>query len=378
MQNRVQAICRVALACMLAHCVVNSRGALAISIELNDAAAARMERRNAARNGRLPLPLPGTPDTRALSTRISAMGINLGASTLIRIFKAESELEIWMHKDGVYVHFATYPICYWSGTSGPKLREGDRQTPEGFYTITSDQLHRGGRWPRSLDIGFPNTYDRTHHRTGSHILVHGGCNSVGCFAVTDAVNTEIYDIVSASLRLDTLHVPVHVFPFRMSEENLIAHASDPWIEFWRNLKQGYDSFERTRLPPRMSVCGRSYQVADAVPGEGHRSAPLTHCPSAISVPRAIVLAQPGAVQPIAAVAPPQLSPAPAAVKQTPVKGATVAHTYAAATPKVRKNRSATQRCGARSRCRARTKSARQKVWRKARKHAEVGGRIRVR
>ena len=376
MQNRVQAICRVALACMLAHCVVNSRGALAISIELNDAAAARMERRNAARNGRLPLPLPGTPDTRALSTRISAMGINLGASTLIRIFKAESELEIWMHKDGVYVHFATYPICYWSGTSGPKLREGDRQTPEGFYTITSDQLHRGGRWPRSLDIGFPNTYDRTHHRTGSHILVHGGCNSVGCFAVTDAVNTEIYDIVSASLRLDTLHVPVHVFPFRLSEENLVAHAGDAWTGFWRNLKQGYDSFERTGLPPRISVCERTYQVNDAVPGEGHRSAPVTLCPSAISV--AIGFAQPGAVRPIAAVAPPELSPAPAAVNQTQVKGATVAKTYAAVTPKARKNRSATQRCGVRSRCRAGTRSARQKVWRKARKHAEVGGRIRVR
>ena len=68
---------------------------------------------------------------------------------LIRIFKAESELEIWMQKDRSYVHFATYPICYWSGKLGAKLREGDRQSPEGFYTITPNQLHEGGRWPRA-------------------------------------------------------------------------------------------------------------------------------------------------------------------------------------------------------------------------------------
>ena len=67
---------------------------------------------------------------------------------LIRIFKEESELEMWMQKGERYVHFATYPICHWSGTLGPKLAEGDKQTPEGFYTITRRQLHRIGRWPR--------------------------------------------------------------------------------------------------------------------------------------------------------------------------------------------------------------------------------------
>ena len=381
----MQTICRVALALMLPQCVANTGNALAISIELKDAAAARMERRNAARDGRLLLPLPDTPNTSALPTRIAAMGVNLGASTLIRIFKAESELEIWMHKDGVYVHFATYPICYWSGTSGPKLREGDRQTPEGFYTITSEQLHGGGRWPRSLDIGFPNAYDRTHQRSGSHILVHGGCNSVGCFAVTDAVNAEIYDIVSASLRLDTLHVPVHVFPFRMSEENLAAHASDAWISFWRNLKHGYDSFERTRLPPRIRVCEGSYQIDDAVPGEGHRAGPLTLCPPAISAPsaEAIQVAQHAPVQSIAAVAPPEFSPKPSASNQSPRASATVANTPAAATPRARKNRSGAQMCSIRSRCRARTRSARQKVRRKAERNyaggrGEMGRRIKVR
>lgn len=244
--------------------------ALAISDQFNDAAAERTARKSAAREGRLDLPLPGTPDTDNLLGRLDAMGLSLGSPVLIRIFKSESELEIWMRKDGTYVRFATYPICYWSGALGPKLREGDRQTPEGFYVITADQLHHGNRWPRSLDIGYPNTFDRSLGRDGSHILVHGGCNSVGCFAMTNAVNAEVYTLVSAALQaaVHSEHaVPVHVFPFRMNEENIAAYAVDRWQDFWSNLKEGYDSFARTHLPPRISVCGQKYRVEDTLPGQ---------------------------------------------------------------------------------------------------------------
>ncbi len=184
--------------------------------------AARLERRQAAREGRLSLPLPGTPDTEAPLSRLASVGVKLGARTMIRVFKAESEFEVWVQKDGAYVHFATYPVCFWSGKLGPKLREGDRQTPEGFYTITSEQLHFGDRWQRSLDIGFPNVFDRINGRTGSVILVHGGCDSSGCFAMTNKVSEEIYEIVAASLRSGQQYVPVHVFPFRMSAENIAA------------------------------------------------------------------------------------------------------------------------------------------------------------
>lgn len=237
----------------------------------------RQLRWRAARSGALSLPLPGTPDVTKLPQRLAAGGVVLGAPLLIRIFKAESELEVWMKKDASYIRIATYPICYWSGTVGPKLREGDRQTPEGLYTITPRQLHHGGRWRRSLDIGYPNAFDRAHRRTGSAILVHGGCDSTGCFAMTDPVNAELYDLVAAALEAGARHVPVHVFPFRMTDTKLGAAPAGPWTTFWSDLKQAYDTFERTHLPPHVSVCAHRYHVraatgADDVPG------PVALCP----------------------------------------------------------------------------------------------------
>lgn len=233
----------------------------------DNAAAERLARWRAAKVGRLTLPLPGTPDTNQPMTRLAAAGLTLGAPMLIRIFKAESELEVWIKKRNSYVRFATYPVCYWSGALGPKLREGDRQTPEGFYTLTERELHHGGRWRRSLNIGYPNAFDRVNGRSGSNILVHGGCDSIGCFAMTDAVNTELFDLVSAALRSGTESVQLHVFPFRMTDANLAAHPAGKWTEFWNDLKLGHDSFERTRLPPNISVCGRRYRVRDNSPFE---------------------------------------------------------------------------------------------------------------
>lgn len=240
------------------------------------AAAERIERWRAARAGRLKLPLPGTPDTERPLGRLFAAGLRVGAPMMIRIFKAESMLEVWMQRGSTYVPFAVYPVCYWSGTLGPKLREGDRQTPEGFYTLTEDLLHHGGRWRRSLNIGYPNAFDRINARSGSAILVHGGCDSSGCFAMTDAVNAELYDLVSAAFRAGVHHVPVHVFPFRMTESAMTAHAGGAWRAFWDDLKLGYDSFERTRLPPHISVCGKRYRIEDALRG-GREAGAITLC-----------------------------------------------------------------------------------------------------
>ncbi|WP_072390050.1 murein L,D-transpeptidase family protein [Hyphomicrobium sp. CS1GBMeth3] len=239
--------------------------------------AQRQDRWRAAKNGRLSLPLPGTPDTSILPARLAAAGIDGGAPLLIRIFKADSQLEVWAKRRGTYVLFETYPICYWSGTIGPKLREGDRQAPEGFYSITMRHLHHGGRWRRSLNVGYPNPFDRINGRTGSAILVHGGCDSSGCFAMTDPVNAELYDLVSATLEAGAAHVPVHVFPFRMTDEKMAAAPTGRWTDFWRDLKRGYDSFERSRLPPHISVCGRRYRTRDATMFE-REAEPIAMCP----------------------------------------------------------------------------------------------------
>jgi murein L,D-transpeptidase YafK len=212
------------------------------------------------------LPLPGTPDLAKFDDRLKAQGVALGAPIFLRIFKLESELEIWMEKDGRYQKFATYPICLWSGRLGPKLREGDRQSPEGFYAVTKDELNPNSRWHRSFSLGFPNAFDRAQGRTGSFIMVHGGCQSVGCFAMTNNVVDEIWELVTSALDQGQLAFSVQVFPFRMTEKNLAARKGDRWSGFWADLKKGYDSFERTRLPPMVSVCDDRYVIADGVLG----------------------------------------------------------------------------------------------------------------
>ncbi len=267
-------VCR-ALSLALAGTLAIAGPVAAVTIEIDDVAPDRVERQRAFAEGALPL--PGTPDLGQLDGRLSAKGLKPGDRMFIRVFKSESELEVWMEKDGRYVLFDTYPICHWAGTIGPKLLEGDRQNPEGFYSIGPRQLHRIGRWPRSLNIGYPNTFDRAHGRTGSYILVHGGCSSVGCFAMTNAVMAEIFALTEKSLRAGQHRVDIHVFPFRMTEQNLAAHAASPWIDFWRNLKEGFDAFETTFLPPRIGICDRRYVVETQRPGEVGVTGPLALC-----------------------------------------------------------------------------------------------------
>jgi murein L,D-transpeptidase YafK len=233
----------------------------AVVIELKDVASDRVERQRAEAIGQLPL--AGTPNISQLSERLAAKKMAMGNHMLIRVFKSSSELEVWMRTGNRYELFATYPICNWSGTLGPKMTEGDKQSPEGVYTVTSRQLHLIGRHPRSLNLGFPNALDRQMSRTGSYILIHGGCGSVGCFAMTNPVIEEVFSLASAALNKGGQDaVQVHVFPFRMTEERLKAYSMNEWYDFWRNLKDVSDSFERTRQPPRVTVCEGRYWVED--------------------------------------------------------------------------------------------------------------------
>jgi murein L,D-transpeptidase YafK len=203
-------------------------------------------------------PLPGTPDLARLDARLNAEAVHLGAPVYIRIFKLESELELWVEKDGRFERFATYPICLWSGRLGPKLKEGDRQAPEGFYTVAKAQLNPNSRMHLSFNLGFPNAYDRSKGRTGSFLMVHGGCSSIGCYAVTDKVVDEIWALVTAALDNGQERIPVHAFPFRMTERNLSLRKGYKWSGFWTDLKTGYDLFEKSHLPPVVSVCDGRY------------------------------------------------------------------------------------------------------------------------
>ncbi len=243
--------------------VLAAQPAAAVIIELKDVASDRVERQRAEAVGLLPL--AGTPNVGQLAERLAEKKMAMGNPILIRVFKASSELEVWMQSGDRFELFAIYPICNWSGTLGPKLTEGDKQSPEGVYTVTSQQLHLVGRHPRSLNLGFPNALDRQMSRTGSYILIHGGCSSVGCFAMTNPVIEEVYSLALAALgkgKQDALQV--HVYPFRMTEERLQAYALNEWHDFWRNLKDVSDSFERTHQQPHITICEGRYWVEDGV------------------------------------------------------------------------------------------------------------------
>jgi murein L,D-transpeptidase YafK len=225
--------------------------------------------------------LPGTPDLARLDDRLAALGVERGAPVFIRIFKLESELELWVEKNGHYELFATYPICLWSGRLGPKLREGDRQAPEGFYTVSAEQLNPNSRWHRSFNLGFPNAFDQAHGRTGTFLMVHGGCASIGCYAMTDEVVDEIWGLVTAALDKTQERFAVHLFPFRMTERNLGLRRGQLWSDFWADLKKGYDLFETDRIPPVVGVCEGRYAFA---PGSAGGTAPVveTPCPPEIA------------------------------------------------------------------------------------------------
>lgn len=241
-------------------------------------------------------PLPGTPDLSRLDQRLAEKGLSRGAPVFVRIFKREHELELWMQKDGRFVLFASYPICRFSGALGPKLQTGDRQAPEGFYTVGRGQLNPNSRWRRAFNVGFPNQFDRTHGRTGSDIMVHGGCSSIGCYAMTNDVIDEIWELVVAALDTGQKRFAVHVFPFRMSEEQLARRQGSPWGEFWGDLKKGYDLFEQTQTPPRVSVCRGRYAPSPGPAGADGAEEVKSVCREAahVDLQRTIVAREPQA------------------------------------------------------------------------------------
>jgi murein L,D-transpeptidase YafK len=193
-----------------------------------------------------------------LAKNMKDKGHHLGDPVFIRIFKQEKQLEVWLRNGLTYDLFKTYPICYNSGKLGPKLREGDKQSPEGFYIVEANQLNPNSSYHLSFNLGYPNEYDRSHKRTGSLLMVHGSCSSAGCFAMTDFRMDEIYSIVESALISGQGQVPVHIFPFKMTQANMQKHNKSKWISFWENLKEGYDYFEGFHAPPIVAVQDKQY------------------------------------------------------------------------------------------------------------------------
>ncbi len=194
-----------------------------------------------------------------LQMKLRQAGLRLGAPIFMRIFKDPGTLEVWVQNDkGSFTRFASYSICYFSGTLGPKLKEGDNQSPEGFYKIKARQLNPNSSYHLSFNLGFPNAYDKFHKRTGHALMVHGNCVSIGCYAMTDAYIDEIFTLAYFALKHGQTSFQVHSFPFALTDENLKKAKSSLWYPFWKNLKEGYDFFERTKTLPIVGIKDGNY------------------------------------------------------------------------------------------------------------------------
>jgi murein L,D-transpeptidase YafK len=214
-------------------------------------------------NGRSLTPIPAK--TLAL---MSEIGSDANAPVIFRAYKKEAEFEIWKQKtDGQYALLKTYPMCRWSGQLGPKKREGDRQVPEGFYTIAPSQMNPNSHYYLSMNVGYPNASDRAWDREGGDIMVHGICSSRGCFSMTDPQIAEIYAIARDAFNAGQRQIQFQSYPFRMTAENLAKFRYDPNIAFWKELKNGSDHFEVTKAEVPVAVCNRHYMFGAKTEGE---------------------------------------------------------------------------------------------------------------
>jgi murein L,D-transpeptidase YafK len=197
----------------------------------------------------------------ALERDLTAAGLRFGDPVFIRAFKEEDRLELFVRKraTGKFDLFRTYRIAAASGSLGPKYAEGDNQVPEGFYFVPPEAMKPDSQFHLAFNIGYPNEYDRAHQRTGTVIMIHGNCVSIGCLAMTDEKIEEIYTLCAAAHRGGQPYFRVHVFPFRMTGKRMLKAAGDPNEDFWKNLKEGYDLFEKNRIPPKVSVANGRYQ-----------------------------------------------------------------------------------------------------------------------
>ncbi|WP_249161247.1 L,D-transpeptidase family protein [Bradyrhizobium manausense] len=219
---------------------------------------------------------------------VAAMGekdMDLNSPILIRLFKSEAELEIWKQtRSGQFALLKTYPICRWSGDLGPKVREGDRQAPEGFYSINPSQMNPQSAYYLSFNTGFPNAFDRALGRTGSQLMVHGDCSSRGCYAMTDEQIAEIYSLGRESFFGGQKAFQFQAYPFRMTPVNMAKHRNNPNMAFWKMIKEGYDHFEVTRQEPKVDFCEKKY-VFDAAKAPDAKRDPVfdasAKCPAYI-------------------------------------------------------------------------------------------------
>lgn len=197
---------------------------------------------------------------------VKAAGFGPDFSMLINAYKSEGKLEVWLKgkTDKKYSLFRTYDFCAHSGTLGPKVMEGDKQTPEGFYYINA--FNPMSSFHLSLGINYPNSVDleRTgkDRKPGNDIYIHGNCVTVGCIPLSDEKIKEVYILGVEARNAGQERIAVNIYPFKMSDENMKKYTAQypAQLAFWKTLEKGYTGFEKTRKAPEIKEIKGKYII----------------------------------------------------------------------------------------------------------------------
>jgi len=186
--------------------------------------------------------------------QISMNNINL----LLVAYKEEDLLEVYCKtkQETNYRKLFSYSICSRSGQPGPKRKQGDAQVPEGFYYI--DRFNPNSNFYLSLGLNYPNLSDRRkspYSNLGGDIFIHGSCVTIGCLPMTDNFIKEIYFLAVNAKSNGQTHIPVYIFPFKMTPENMVKYKKEYKAlgPFWENLKKGYDQFFESKKELKVRV-----------------------------------------------------------------------------------------------------------------------------
>lgn len=193
----------------------------------------------------------------ALKSDLKKQGIKEDFEMFMRVFKEDKAVEVWLKsKDQKeFKLFKSYVICASSGELGPKRKQGDGQVPEGFYTIAVFNPYSS--YYLSLGVSYPNASDKIigEGNLGGDIMIHGNCVTIGCMPLTDNYIKEVYILSVEAKNNGQQNIPVHIFPTKLDEKGMtfLADSGTKHLDFWKNLKTGYDYFELNKKLPKVSV-----------------------------------------------------------------------------------------------------------------------------
>jgi murein L,D-transpeptidase YafK len=197
-----------------------------------------------------------------LKQKFADKKLKWGSAVFIRIYKQSNELQVWVKQNNQFVLFKTYAICYYSGTLGTKTKTGDGQAPEGIYKVFPQQMNPYSSYHLSFNIGYPNAFDKANGYTGSHIMVHGSCVSIGCFAMTNPIIEEIWTLMEAAFTHKQAYVNVFIFPFKLTQAAIDNNGSNASVGLWKQLLPIDNAFDQTHKIPNVTVKGKKYVLVD--------------------------------------------------------------------------------------------------------------------